>query len=114
MNDSILTHFDLDPEKLDTLRVCIDNYDVGASNAGWPNNILSRQTVVYGNGTIARSGEDVTNRVDADELPLCQRFAAEVTKIMDGVEVGMGSESGDTFHSFYVTANVGESVSRPH
>jgi hypothetical protein len=44
--------------------------------------------------------------VDPDELALCQTLARQAAAIMDGVEVGMGSESSARFSEFFVTAGV--------
>jgi hypothetical protein len=105
-----ITHFDPDPARLAALRACIDNYDVGDPDAEWPNNMLSRRTVVYASGVIARSSDRIKHDVDPDELDLCRRLASEVAALMDGIEVGMGSESGATFHEFYIVANLDDPV----
>lgn len=86
------------------------NYDVGSADAEWPNNIVSRKTVVYGSGVIARQGDLVRHRVDAEELALCKRLSAEICEIMDGSAVGMGSESEDPFRGFFIAANIDDSV----
>lgn len=101
----ILSDFSPDDARLAVLKDCVDNYGVGDENAQWPNNILSRQTVVYSNGTIARAGDDVSFAVDSDELDLCVRLANEAAALMEGEEVGMGSESGAGFSAFWICAN---------
>lgn len=102
----ILTHFMPDPERLAVLKDCIDSYGVGDDeSAEWPNNILSRQTIVYSNGTIARASESVTFSVDSNELDLCVRLAHEAAKIMEGEEVGLGSESSAGFSAFWICTN---------
>ena len=108
MPNTPITKFKLDKDKLDAIRECTENYDVGQGNAEWPNNIISRQIVVYESGLIARKGEKVRHAVDPDELGICRRRAKEIAKLMKGVDVGMGSESGDPFREFYIAVNVDE------
>ncbi len=105
-----LTQFEPDSDRLLVLQECMDNYDVGSDDAEWPNNILSRKTIVFGSGLIARRGEVVQHRVDASELKLCKRLSEDVCEIMVGSEVGMGSESGDPFRAFFIAANVDDEV----
>jgi hypothetical protein len=105
-----ITEFAPDPARLAVIKECMANYDVGSENAEWPNNVISRFAVVYGSGVIARKGAKVRHAVDADELALCQRLSAEAAELMEGVDVGMGSASGDPFRSFFVTANSDEPV----
>jgi len=110
MNNSTIRHFDLAPDLSATLAECMDNYDVGDPDADWPNNIISRRAVVYSSGVIARAGEPVRHNVEPDELALCTRLAEEVCALMSGVEVGMGSEAGDSFRRFFVAANAGDLI----
>src|SRR5690349_19733812 len=105
---NMITHFDVDPEKLAILQDCMDNYDIGFPDAEWPNNIISRKTVVYQSGVIARHGAYVIHNVDPAELALCQSLAATIENLMAGVEVGMGSEAGTPFRRFYIVANMDE------
>ena len=105
-----ITHFDPAPDRLAPLRECMENYDVGDPNAEWPNNIISRKTVVYGSGVIAREGKPIRHNVDPEELALCKRLAEEACAIMDGTEVGMGSESSDPFYQFFIAANADDPV----
>jgi hypothetical protein len=88
----------------------MENYGVGSTDAEWPNNIISNKAVVYGSGAITRAGTIVHHAVDPDELALCQRLAAEVARMMAGMDVGMGSESSDPFREFFIAANVNEPV----
>lgn len=90
------------------LAQCMDNYTVGDDESEWPNNVLSRQTVVYDSGVIARRGTSVVHRVDPDELALCQRLAGSAAEIMQGVSVGMKSEADDPFHPFFQVGNVSD------
>jgi hypothetical protein len=96
-----------DPARLAVIQECMENYDIGEANAEWPNNIISRHTVVYSDGTIARRNDAVSHAVDADELTLCERLSGEIVEIMSGVSIGMGSESDDTFNGFFIAAPVG-------
>ncbi len=101
-----ITDFDLDPVRLAPLRECMDNYGIGDPNAEWPNNIISRKAVAYGSGVIARKGIPVVHNVAPSEFALCKRLASEVNGLMSGVRVGMGSEADDTFHEFFIVANL--------
>jgi hypothetical protein len=111
MANEIITYFELDQEKLAILGPCIDNYGIGSPDAEWPNNIISQKTVVYQSGVIARNDSQIKHLVNSTELALCQQLAAEAENIMDGVEIGMGSNSSDQFHGFYIAANIEELVS---
>lgn len=106
MARTAITHFEPDADRLGVLRECMEHYAIGDPEAEWPNNIISRRAVVYGSGRIARRGEPVRHAVDPEELALCRRLSAEAAAVMAGVPVGMGSQSGDAFRAFYVTANV--------
>jgi hypothetical protein len=110
MSETTITHFDPDPDRFALLRECTENYDVGNSESEWPNNILSRKTVVYGCGRIARKGDPVRHNVEPEELALCRRLSSEAAELMAGVDVGMGSESGDPFRAFYIAANADDPV----
>ncbi len=103
---STLTHFEPDGARFAVLKDCIDDYGVAEDeSAEWPNNILSRRAVVYGNGTIARASDAISFAVDSDELDLCIRLANEAATLMEGEEVGMGSESSAGFSAFWICAN---------
>ncbi len=109
MADARITHFDPDPDRLAVIGECMAHYDVGDPEAEWPNNILSRRTVVYGSGAIARRDAPVRHAsVDPDELALCRRLADEAAAVMDGIEVGMGSSSGDPFRAFFIAGTADE------
>jgi hypothetical protein len=110
MANASIEFIEPDPTKLATLRQCMENYDVGSSEAEWPNNMLSRRTVVYASGVISRQGMASRHAVDPNELALCQRLAAEAAQIMESVDVGMGSESSDPFQEFYIAATVDEPI----
>jgi hypothetical protein len=110
MSEIPITSFQPDAAKLAVIRECMENYDVGSADAEWPNNIISRKAIVYGTGAIAREGAKVSHAVAPQELALCQHLAAEAAKIMDGMDVGMGSESSDPFREFFIAANMDEEV----
>ena len=63
-----------------------------------------------GSGVIAKRGALLPHRVSPGELDLCRRLAAECCKTVEGVEVGMGSESSDYFQPFYIAAIEGTPV----
>ncbi len=106
----MITHFDPDPDRFAVLRPCIESGDCGAPDAEWPNNILSRDAVVYGSGIIGRRGQPVRHNVDPRELDLCKRLADEAHAQMRGVAVGMGSEGDDEFREFFAVANVDDPI----
>ena len=110
MTKEPLTQFEPDPERLAIISFCMEHHDVGDPGAEWPNNIISRHTVVYGSGHIAREGDSVQLTVDPDELDLCRRLSAEIAELMAGVEVGMGSEGSDEFQGFFIAGSVLESA----
>lgn len=112
MASEIITHFDPDPERLAVISECMQNYDVGEPNAEWPNNLLSRSTVVYGSGLNARGDSPVRHAVEVEELALCRRLAAEAAEVMAGAYVGMGSESSDPFRGFFIAGTAGETTLR--
>ncbi|MDR0235848.1 hypothetical protein [Acinetobacter sp.] len=93
---------ELDHQKLAVLSECMQNYDVGSVEDEWPNNILSSFTQVYNDGTITKHPRTLSHRVDIQELALCQKLSAEISQIMNNVEVGMGSNAGDYFQAFYI------------
>ena len=94
----------------DALHECTESFDVGDPSAEWPHNILSNRLVVYQSGRIAREGEPIEHRVDPDELDLIRRLAHDCAKVMEGVNVGMGSEVPSPFHEFHSAINIGEAV----
>ncbi len=91
-----------DEERTNILSVCADNYEVGDEDEEWPCNILSKNIVAYESGFIGRAGAEATHTVFESELARCKALAGEARDIMDGTDVGMGSESGDGFSGFYV------------
>lgn len=105
MAHTLLTAFAPDPERLAPLLPCMEHYGVGDPDAEWPNNIISRKTVVYGSGRISRHDIPAHHAVDPEELARVQRLAADIAARMAGVAVGMGSESEDPFYPFFIAAN---------
>ena len=101
-----LTTFTLDPERFAVLKECTESYDVGTPDAEWPNNILSRRTVVYESGLIAREGDDVIHNVDPAELDRCKTLAKDACETIGEIFVGMGSEAGDKYSPFFICNNV--------
>jgi len=104
------TNFDIDPERLAALKECTESYDVGSPEAEWPNNILSRRTIVFGSGVIARKGDTIIHNVDSDELECCRKLATEARQTIGDIDVGMGSESSDQFFPFFVCNNVNADI----
>ena len=115
MQQPPITEFRPDPELLKPLLPCTGT-DLGFEpGAEWPCNILSRRTVVYGDGRVAKSGEPVSHRVDPDELDLCRRLAAEAAEAAeaagDNYDFAMDSEqAGLGFSPFFVAADAGDAV----
>ncbi len=101
------SHLTVDPDRLAVIRTCMEAYDVGSPDDDWPNNIISRHTVVYYDGTITLAGNPAIHVVDDVELALCRSLSAEAAVLMAGVSVGMGSEADEAFQDFFVTAPVG-------
>src|SRR5262245_47686767 len=106
----MITHFDPAPDRFAVLRPCIESGDCGDADAEWPNNMLSRHTVVYRSGVIARRGQPGRDNVGPGELELCERLAGEAGARMRGVAVGMGSEGYDEFQEFFAAANVDDPI----
>src|SRR5947209_3727099 len=104
-----ITHFKPDPEALAVLGACVGEPG-GDPASEWSANLLSRRTVVYGSGAITRRGDPVRHNVDADELALCRRLAAEASGLLDGIDTGLGSESALHFRGFFSAANADDPV----
>ena len=66
--------------------------DPFADPDGFPFGCISKRTVVYSCGVISRDDEDAAHEHPPQELELCQHLAAEAAKIVEGLDVGMGSE----------------------
>jgi hypothetical protein len=111
MAGSPITHFKPDRRRLEPLRPCMDDFGAGRdAEAEWPNNILSRKTVVYGSGVIARGGAQVRHEVDPDELALCKRLAKLAARQAKDIEYGLDTEGGLAFQEFFIAANADDPV----
>jgi hypothetical protein len=102
---SLILEFNEDEKRTEILSECLNNYEVGDESAEWPNNILSRKSIVYGDGTIARRGDELSFSVDPEELDCCKQLSDSLATVMHGVCVGMGSESEDCFQPFSMVAS---------
>jgi hypothetical protein len=109
-----ITHFKKltsSSSRLAPFRECMADYGVGDDpDAEWPNNILSRKTVVYESGVIARLGDPVTHKVDPDELELCRELARKAHRVAKDIEFGLDTESEFSFHPFFIAANIDDRV----
>lgn len=97
MNESTIQNFEPDPARLAVIREGMEDYVVDDDDSEWTNNIISKNSVVYGSGVIAKKGQIVRHNVASDELALCQHLAKQVCTLMQEIDVGMGSESSDSF-----------------
>jgi hypothetical protein len=97
-----------DPERESMLAACLDDYGVATDGeAEWPNNLVSRRAVAYESGHVRGRDEPAPGPIDRDELARCRALAREVAEMMSGVAVGMGSESGDGFHAYWLVPESG-------
>jgi hypothetical protein len=81
------------------------SYIIESPGAEWNDAILSRETVVYGSGRIARGGDPVRHTVDPDELALCRRLADEADRMACSIEYGLASEPDEiAFEPFFMAA----------
>jgi hypothetical protein len=107
----MITDCQPDSQRLALFKECMETYDMGEPEAEWPWNVLSRRTVVYSCGAICREGDtSLIHNHDPAEMALCRRLATEAATMLQGVEVGMGSESSDYFAPFFIVASVGATV----
>ena len=72
----------LSEERLKILSECMQNYDVGADTDEWPNNIISRFTSVYNDGSISKHNIPLQHEIDPDELKLYHKLSTEIANIM--------------------------------
>ena len=110
MAETIITHFDLDPQRLEILRPCMENGGEDDGELDWPSNVISCRTVAYGSGIIARRDAPVRHAVLADEWELCRRLAVQALVPMQGEYVGLGSAGGDMFSEFFIAATVDDPI----
>jgi hypothetical protein len=92
-------------------------FDPFADPDGFPLCCLSRRTVVYSCGAIAHHGDELKHEHPPGERSLARRLATRAAKLMDGVDIGMGSEGTpirgtDSLQPFFVTASVGTKVTK--
>ncbi|MEO1350744.1 MAG: hypothetical protein AAFW84_18365 [Cyanobacteria bacterium J06635_15] len=103
------------------LKECMETYGVSEAPKGkvdpndphqeWTNNCLSTRTVAYTCGRLCRDGDTVVHNHDPAEIDRCQQIALEAAGLMDGIEVGMGTEASDVFfYPFFVTANLDQPI----
>lgn len=82
------------------------NYDVGDRKFDWPNNMISTQCVVYGDGKIRRKGDEVSFFVDPEELCLCQKLSSEAHRSNPRAYFDFGSAETNRVWPFFVCSNV--------
>lgn len=101
-----------DSSRLAVFQECLETYGMESKNAEseWPWNVLSKVTVAYTCGQFGRRGEATDHRHDPAEFVRCQQLAAEVTSIMQGADIGMGSNDGNPFRPYYRVANIDNAV----
>lgn len=113
-NRQLITDCIIDPDRLAVFKDCVETYgmDYKAPGSEWPWNVLAKSAIAYSCGLLTREGDTAEHNHDPEELALCRRLAAEVCGIMDGRDVGMGSNAGDPFHPYYAVVNVESAVPR--
>lgn len=101
-----LTSFAVDHRRLQELDELIDDYGVAEDHkAEWPNNMLSKRTVIYENGAFARTRYKPRFDVDQDELALCKRVSMAAKAIVGDKYLGLGDASDHPFVPFFIAAN---------
>ena len=84
--------------------------DLFVDEDGFPLGWLSSRTVVYTCGAMTCEGSAIEHNHPTGEIALCQEISSQAASLMEGVEVGMGSEGGDFFRPFFIAANEGAQV----
>jgi hypothetical protein len=107
MKGHIVRDCRIDPDRLLPIEFATVDCDPRQPDREWSGSTLSSRTVAYSCGALCRAGDTLEHRHDPAELELCRRLAAEAARIMEGIEIGLGDESGGAFFPFFVTANVG-------
>lgn len=104
----------IDPARLALFRECMETYgqDHLDPTGEWPWNVLSKKAIAYSCGAISRAGAGVEHCHQPEELERCRRLSGAATRIMAGIDVGMGNEGSCEFSPFYVAANVGGKAPR--
>ena len=110
MADATVRDCRVDEGRLAPIRECMENYGVGAAGAEWPHNCISTRAVAYSCGALGRAGDAIPHEHDPAELAFCRRLSAEAAGVMEGVELGMGSESESPLDPFFVAAKLGAVV----
>lgn len=105
-----ITNFKMSAARRKPLWECMKDYGVGDKGAEWPNNILSKRTVVYESGVIARRGDVVEHNVDPDELELCNSLARDALTANPHAYFDFGSEGGSKIWEFSIVANIDQRV----
>jgi hypothetical protein len=85
-------------------------FDPAADPDGFPLRCLSKHTVVYTCGTIARGGGPTKHEHPPGEVARCRHLAGAAAKVMQIAEAGMGSEGTAYWSPFFVTARIGRGV----
>lgn len=101
----------IEPRRLRPVLPTMENHDVGDPDEDWPHNVISTGTVAYSCGALYRPGDikPVHKHLPA-ELKLCEKLANEAASFMQGIPLGMGSESNDKLLPFFVTASEGMEI----
>lgn len=109
MAKALVTDCQIDPERLLPIKECMETYDMEKDRpeSEFPWNCISRRAVAYSCGAIGKKGDKLEHRHDPAELDLCRRLSAELHKIMENAEVGMGCAHGYPFYPLFITANQG-------
>lgn len=106
----LLTSFPICREKMDLFRPMADPGGVGNIEDEWPNNLLSTQTVIYGDGKFGKYGEQVRHLVDPHEWELCKALSLRAQE--RATDVFIPSETQCPLGPFYVVRNADEPPSR--
>ncbi len=108
-----LTQFKLSSSRLRPLRECMQSFGAGRDpEAEWPMNILSKKTVIYESGAIARRGDPVRHNVDPEEFELCRKLAREAHRTAKDIEFGLDTEAEFAFSPFFIVANIDDPIPR--
>ena len=101
---SFSSHYYQDQETIEAWRGSIIPYDLHVDDDGFPLGWLSNRTVVYTCGAMTREGTAIEHNHPTGEIALCQEISSQAATVMEGTEVGMGSEAADFFTPFFIAA----------